>query len=130
MLVVTQRDHAITLETGVHRSVDFVPVAVKNNALPLANISNITVFQHLITRGHWQQRGDVRGDQVLAIGETDEKGWPLARRHQTIWIANVNHTQGITTLKLPHRCAHRSHQIQAARHVKIDLMHHHLGIGV
>ncbi len=75
-----------------------------------------------------QDRGHVRGDEVLAIAETDDNGRTETRRHNLVRVAPGDHGQREYSRQLFHRAANRIFQVPVE--ILLDEVRDDLGIGL
>jgi hypothetical protein len=71
---------------------------------------------------HGQQRGDVRGDEVLAVADADDDRAALARQDDAFRIVLRDHCQRIGAFELRHRGTHRLEQVARLLQVIVNPM--------
>ena len=92
-----------------------VAVAVDDRAPIAPHLGDIALLQEHEAARHRQQRGDIRGDEVLLDAQSDDHRAALARDDQAVRIVLAHHRERVGALELGHRRAHRLEQVADRR---------------
>ena len=94
------------------------------------HLSHIAFFEENKPPGDGQQRADVGSNVVLAGAEADNGGTAHARDDDAVRVLLADHGECVGALEFGDGSAHRPEQVAEQRHVIVDAVRHHLGVGL
>ena len=95
---------------------------------PRAQVGDVALFEEDDPAGVGEHRGDVRGEQVLALAEAHDEGHVVARPDEPVGLAPVEHGDGIGAVGLAQGGPHGIGDV-----ARVGLLHEvreHLGVGL
>jgi hypothetical protein len=112
------------------RTVDGSAVLVEHLDGGAADVGDVAFLQEHEAARHGQQRGDVRGDEVLVDPEADDHRTTLAREDDALGLLLTDDRERVRALELRDGGAHGLEQILLRLQMVVYTMGDHFGVGL
>ena len=113
-----------------HRALGAVAILVEHLDRGAADVGDVAFFQEHEAARHRQQRGDVRGHEVLVDPEADDHRATFARQDDALGLRLADYRQRVGAFQLCHRGAHGLEQVLLRGQVVMHAVRDHLGVGL
>ncbi len=113
-----------------HGSRDFAARRLDDANRLAADFGDVALLEKQEPPRHGQQRGDVRGDEILVDAEADDDRTARAREHDAVGVALADDRERIGALQFGDGLAYGAEQVVRVHEVMVNAVRDDLGVGL
>ncbi len=114
----------------MHRAIDGVAVSIDHLHATAAQSDDVAVVKIDHAARLRDHRGDVGGEEVLALAQPDHERAAHARAGHRIGIVQGHHAQRVRAMQIGRGFLRRDEEVFRGAEVVMDEVRHHLGVGL